>query len=140
MPNCESRVEVTPEVRDHWSIPVAKISGFRHDGYNRMAKFIAYKAEKWLQASGAVKTWKSIPGKGVSSSQHQAGTCRIGNDPQTSVTNKYGQVHDVDNLFVADGSLNVANGRFNPVLTIMALGNWGSDYIVKDWAHGNRFR
>lgn len=140
MPNFESRVEVSSEVRDHWGIPVAKISGFRLDEDIKTAKFIADKAEKWLKAAGAYQTWKSIPGTGVSGSQHQAGTCRMGNDPQTSVTNKYGQVHGVDNLFVADGSLHVTNGGFNPVLTIMALGYRVSDYIVKEWAHGNRFR
>ena len=64
----------------------------------------------------------------------------MGNDPQSSVTNRYGQVHGVDNLFIADGSLHVTNGGFNPVLTIMALGYWVSDYIVKEWEHGNRFR
>jgi choline dehydrogenase-like flavoprotein len=63
----------------------------------------------------------------------------MGNDPKTSVTNKYGQVHDIDNLFVADGSLHVTNGGFNPVLTIMALGYWVSDYIKKEWK-GTKFR
>jgi len=139
MPNYESRVEVSPEVRDHWGIPVAKISGFKLDEDIKTAEFIADKAEKWLQAAGAIETWKNIPGTGVSGSQHQAGTCRMGDDPQTSVTNKYGQVHGVDNLFIADGSLHVTNGGFNPVLTIMALGYWVSEYIVKEWQHGNRF-
>lgn len=139
MPNFESRVQVSRKVRDHWGIPVAKISGFKLDEDIKTAEFIADKAEQWLLAAGATKTWKSIPGNGVSGSQHQAGTCRMGNDPQTSVTNKYGQVHGVDNLFVADGSLHVTNGGFNPVLTIMALGYWVSDYIVKEWQHGNRF-
>jgi len=57
----------------------------------------------------------------------------MGNDPKTSVTNKYGQVHDIDNLFIADGSLIVSNGGFNPVLTIMALGYWVGEHIVKSF-------
>ncbi len=140
MPNFESRVEVAPDVLDHWGMPVAKISGFKHHEDIRTAEFIAEKAAKWLEAAGAYKVWKSIPGTGVSGSQHQSGTCRMGNDPQTSVTDKYGRVHEVDNLFVADGSLHVTNGAFNPVLTIMALGYWVSDYIVKEWKGGNRFK
>ncbi len=63
----------------------------------------------------------------------------MGNDPQTSVVNRYGQVHEIDNLFVADGSLHVTNGGFNPALTIMALGYWVSDYIKREW-QGSRFR
>ena len=45
----------------------------------------------------------------------------MGLDPRTSVTDRWGRVHDHDNLFVVDGSLHVTNGGFNPVLTIMAL-------------------
>ncbi|MDI6402500.1 GMC family oxidoreductase [Balneolaceae bacterium ANBcel3] len=139
MPNFESRVEVSQNVRDHWGVPVAKISGFKLDEDIRTAHFIADKAEKWMEAAGAVKIWRNIPDTGVSGSQHQSGTCRMGNDPKTSVTDKYGRVHDIDNLFIADGSLHVTNGAFNPVLTIMALGYWVSDYIIKEWEHGNRF-
>lgn len=140
IPNFESRVQVSQEVRDHWGVPVAKISGFRLDEDIKTAKFINQKAEEWLKAAGAVHIWHSLPGKGVSGGQHQAGTCRMGDDPHTSVTDKYGKVHGVDNLFVADGSLHVTNGAFNPVLTIMALGYWVSDYIVKEWNHGNHFK
>jgi choline dehydrogenase-like flavoprotein len=57
----------------------------------------------------------------------------MGNDPTTSVTDKHGRVHDIDNLFVADGGLHVTNGGFNPVLTIMALGYWVSHHIKSDW-------
>ena len=57
----------------------------------------------------------------------------MGDDPKTSVVNKHCQIHDCDNVFVADGSVHVTNGGFNPVLTILALGYYASDYIVKNW-------
>lgn len=63
----------------------------------------------------------------------------MGNDPKTSVCDKYGRVHNVPNLFVADGSLNVTNGGFNPALTIMSLGYWVGGYIASEWNKGNRF-
>ena len=63
----------------------------------------------------------------------------MGNDPKTSVTNRYGQIHEIDNLFVADGSLNVSNGGFNPRLTIMALGYWVGGHIAREWK-GTKFR
>ena len=136
MPVFASRVEVDPSVTDHWGIPVARISGYRHPHDLEISQFVAEKAQQWLREAGAFETWISLPGRGVSGGQHQAGTCRMGNDPQTSVTNRYGQLHDVDNLFVADGSLHVTNGGFNPVLTIMALGYWVSDYICREWQTG----
>ncbi len=139
MPVFEARVEADPEVKDHWGIPVARLSGHRHEHDLEASRFMASKAEMLIKETGAIQTWTSVPGTGLSGGQHQAGTCRMGNDPKSSVTNRYGQVHDIDNLFVADASLHVTNGGFNPVLTIMALGYWVSNYIKKEWK-GARFR
>lgn len=139
MPSFAARVEVDPEVKDHWGIPVARISGRRHKLDLECGTFIAKKAAEILQEAGATKTWLSIAGRGVSGGQHQAGTCRMGDDRRTSVTNRYGQLHDIDNLFVADGSLHVTNGGFNPSLTILALGYWVADYICSQW-QGTKFK
>lgn len=98
------------------------------------------KAELWLKEAGAVKTvsfrWTSLDTP--SGGQHQAGTCRMGNDPQTSVVDKFCRVHDSDNLYVIDGSVHPNNGGFNPVLTIMAVAYYASDNLVKAWngTHG----
>ncbi|MBI5685066.1 MAG: GMC family oxidoreductase [Verrucomicrobia bacterium] len=140
IPVFDARVEVDPEVKDHWGIPVARISGSRHPHDIEIGRFTSSKAELWLKEAGAIQTWTTVPGLGVSGGQHQAGTCRMGNDPKTSVTNKHGQLHDIPNIFVADGSLHVTNGGFNPVLTIMALGYWVGDYIRKNWKGPKSFR
>ena len=63
----------------------------------------------------------------------------VKSDAKVEILNKFGQVHDVDNVFVADGSLFVTGGGFNPVLTIMALGYWVGDYIVSNW-NGSKFK
>jgi len=139
IPNFEARVTIDLDIKDYWGIPVARLSGSRH-AYDRTGcKFMSEKAEEILKEAGAVYTWQSVGGRGLSGGQHQAGTARMGNDPKTSVTNKYGQVHDIDNLFIADGSLNVTNGGFNPALTIMALGYYVGDYIAKNW-NGSKFK
>ena len=52
---------------------------------------------------------------------HLMGTCRMGNDPKTSVCNPFGQTHDVRNLFIADGSLFPTSTPANPTLTIQAM-------------------
>ncbi|MCX6954776.1 MAG: GMC family oxidoreductase [Verrucomicrobia bacterium] len=136
MPVFDARIQVDPTVRDHWGIPVARLSGSRHPHDIEIGRFLSAKAEQWLKAAGAVRILPSIPGMGLSGGQHQAGTCRMGDDPKTSVTNKHGQVHDIPNLFVADGSLHVTNGGFNPALTIMALGYWVGDHIKRRWKAG----
>ena len=139
MPVFESRVELDPRVEDAWGIPVARISGHRHSHDTEVGQFLASKAESWLKTSGAVETWTWRSGSEVSGGQHQAGTCRMGEDPRTSVVNRHCQVHDVDNLFVVDGGVHVTNGGFNPVLTIMAVAYWASAYITAEWK-GTRFK
>ena len=139
IPVFDSRVQVDPKVKDYWGIPVVRLSGLNHPKTIETAKYVALKAETWLKECGAVQTWLKVPGRGLSGNQHQAGTCRMGDDPKTSVVNEYGQVHDVPNLFVVDGSVHVTNGGFNPALTIMAIAYRASDHMVKTWK-GTQFR
>ncbi len=136
MPAWDSRVQVDPVVRDAWGIPVARMSGDRHPHTLEIARAMAGKAEEWLKAAGAIRTWRKIPGRGLSGGQHQAGTCRMGNDPKTSVVDPQCRVHDFDNVYVIDGSVHVTNGGFNPVLTIMAIAYRSSEHLVR--AHRGR--
>ncbi len=134
MPVFESRVQLDPEVTDYWGMPVPALSGERHPLDYEHCKFLSARAEKILIEAGAIKTWQAVGGRGgPSGGQHQTGTLRMGNDKKTSVVNKFGQVHEIDNLFVADGSVFVTGGGFNPVLTIMAIGYWVGDYIANLW-------
>ncbi len=137
IPLFESRVEVDPAVRDHWGIPVARMGGRRHPLVLEIARFIAAQAENWVREAGATDIWTRVPtGLQGAGGQHQAGTCRMGSDPTTSVTDRHGRVHEIDNLYISDGSLHVTNGGFNPALTIMALGYWVGHHIVQDWRGG----
>ncbi len=133
MPVFDSRVQVDPEVKDYWGIPVARLSGGRHAHTIEIGKYLASKAELWLKEAGATMVWPSIPGPGLSAGQHQAGTCRMGRDPKTSVVDKTCRVHGHDNLYVIDGSVHVTNGGFNPVLTIMAVAYYASDNLKRTW-------
>ena len=140
MPVFEARVEVDPKMKDHWGIPAARLSGHRHENDVVGAKFLASKAEAWLTEAGAERTvaFDWVSREALSGGQHQAVTCRMGNDPKTSVVDRYCRVHDVDNLYVIDGSVHVTNGGFNPVLTIMAIAYYASENLVTAWrgTHG----
>ncbi|MFZ1976519.1 MAG: GMC family oxidoreductase [Bacteroidota bacterium] len=139
MPFFDSRVQVDPSVKDHWGIPVVRLSGHRHPKDVEGCEFLSSKAEMILKEAGASSTWQGVGGRGLSGGQHQAGTCRMGDDPRTSVADEFGRVHDTPNLFIADASLHVTNGGFNPALTIMALGYWVAEHIAAEWQKGNRF-
>jgi choline dehydrogenase-like flavoprotein len=137
MPVFSSRVQVDPKVKDYWGISVARLSGVDHPHNIELCKFASDKAELWLKEAGAIQvTRRQKTQSWLSAGQHQAGTCRMGNDPKTSVVDKHCKLHDVDNLFVVDASVHVNNGGFNPVLTIMAVAYYASDYIKRAWRGG----
>ena len=68
---------------------------------------------------------------------HEVGTTRMGDDPKTSVVNRYCQAHDVKNLFIADGGPFVTNADKNVTWTILALSMRTSEYIAQERNKGN---
>ncbi|MBZ5581716.1 MAG: GMC family oxidoreductase [Acidobacteriia bacterium] len=133
MPMFAARVELDPKVKDYWGIPVARLSGSKHPHTLDIARFMAEKAEAWLKEAGAAQTWRRMPGPSLSGGQHQAGTCRMGNDPKTSVVDRDCRLHDVDNVYVIDAGVHVTNGGFNPALTILANAYRASERLVNAW-------
>jgi choline dehydrogenase-like flavoprotein len=140
IPSATGRVTIDPAVRDKWGMPVARFEGNVHPHTFEIGDKQAERAAAWLKEAGAINTslmaWHP---ESVSAGQHQAGTCRMGNDPRSSVVNRNCQLHDVDNVFVIDGSVHVTNGGFNPVLTIMAVAYHASAALVRNWK-GTAFR
>ncbi len=134
IPSATGRVTIDPQVRDQWDLPIARFEGNVHPHTYEIGDVQAKRAEAWLKEAGAISTsltnWHSTT---VSAGQHQAGTCRMGDDPRASVVNRNCQLHDVDNVFVIDGSVHVTNGGFNPVLTIMAVAYYASSSLVRNW-------
>ena len=83
-----------------------------------------------LEAAGATNVHLyggvSVPGFAI----HETGTARLGDNPKTSVLNRFNQAHDVKNLFVTDGACFVSGSCQNPTLTMMALTVRACEYIV----------
>ena len=124
VPSAASRVTVEPSVTDRNGMPAVRLlAGAPEPNDARAAAFLGRRAEEWLRASGArtATPLRWALSKGPSAGQHQAGTCRMGTDPRSSVTDPWGRVWGHDGVTIADGSLHVTNGGVNPVLTILAL-------------------
>jgi choline dehydrogenase-like flavoprotein len=134
IPSADARVTLDPSVKDKFGLPVARFSGNVHPHTFEIGEVQGKRAEAWLKEAGAIHT-SIMAGRpeSVSAGQHQAGTCRMGNDPKASVVNRNCQLHDVDNAFVIDSSVHVTNGGFNPALTIMAIAYMASDALVHNW-------
>ena len=82
-----------------------------------------------LDAAGAEKSWRR-PVQATNGGEHLLGTCRMGNDPASSVVDAKHRSHDISNLFICDGSSFVTSGRGQPTMTIMALAFRAADHII----------
>ncbi|MDX3925889.1 MAG: GMC family oxidoreductase [Shinella sp.] len=130
IPSADCRVSLAHDVLDKYGRPVAQLSGITHPETVRTANYILEKADAWMQAAGAIRSWGRKQTLRLSAGQHQAGTCRMGEDAAISVTDSFGKVWGHDNLFVCDASLHPTNGGYNPVLTVMALAFRNAEHIA----------
>lgn len=143
LPRAENRVDLDPEVKDLYGLPVARVTYANHPNDVAVGAYVSLQlvaiGEAMLQAIGArgtvgitaptptpVTSYAVAPRYVV----HQHGTMRMGSDPRSSVVNRYGQFWEIPNLFVADGSLFTAAGGYNPTHTIEALAHWVASYIA----------
>ena len=126
----ENHVRINKNVSDAWGIPALHIEVKDGDNERNMAKDAANTIEELFHSAG----WDIIsktpnfypPGYSI----HEVGTARMGDNPKTSVLNKYSQSHDIKNLFVVDGASFVTCGWQNPTMTILALSMRASEYLA----------
>ncbi len=143
IPRKENRCELDPTVVDQFGIPVLKFN-YQWSDYERyQARHMQDTFEELIHAMGGhpigdkptkEQDWGLLkPGQII----HEVGTTRMGNDPKTSVTNKYCQLHDADNVFVVDAGPFVSQADKNCTWTIMALAMRTSEYIVEQYKKRN---
>lgn len=124
LPQANNRIDLDPKVRDFRGLPAARVTYAPHQHDKAAALFFTAKLEAMcLAAPGAVAA-AMLPNALLSDAApttfHQAGTTRMGNNPDLSVTDKMGRMHEVENLHVVDGSTFVTFPGFNPTLTVLA--------------------
>jgi choline dehydrogenase-like flavoprotein len=121
LPRKENRVTLDPDVRDAWGLPVLRFDYRFGDNELKMAKDMADTVEEMLRAAGAenIKVERELlpPGWSI----HEIGTARMGDDPRTSVTDRFCRLHDVPNVYVGDGSPFVSGGTQNTTWSILAM-------------------
>jgi choline dehydrogenase-like flavoprotein len=118
-----------PDLKDAWGLPALRMTYKDHPDDLRLTDWLNARAYELLDAAGAVRKW-SFPAQEQQFAVHLLGTCRMGNDPKTSVINSDHQTHDVKNLFLCDGSSLVTSGRGQPTMTIEALAFRAADRIT----------
>jgi choline dehydrogenase-like flavoprotein len=137
LPRRENHVRINKDVKDAWGIPVLHIQTRYGDNEHAMAKDAMETLDELCRNAGfevmARHAQMVPPGESI----HELGTCRMGDNPKTSVLNKWNQSHDIKNLFVVDGSSFVSGGSQNPTLTILALSMRASEYLAEHLRAGN---
>ncbi|MEO1370223.1 MAG: GMC oxidoreductase, partial [Acidobacteriota bacterium] len=118
LPNAETFVDLDPEVRDRWGLPVARIHLHVPDHHRRCGQWVMDRAFELLTDLGAERFVRHSVGGTSSYLVH--GTCRAGDDPSTSVVDRFCRTHEVENLYVVDGSFMPTSGGASPTLTILA--------------------
>ncbi len=121
LPRKENRVFLDAETKDAWGIPVLRFDYRFGDNETRMAKDMAETADEMLRAAGAedIKVDGTMlpPGWSI----HEIGTARMGDDPRTSVTDRFCRLHDVPNVYLADAAPFVSGGTQNTTWSILAM-------------------
>ena len=121
LPQGSNNVTLDPTYKDKFGRPAIRCTYMDHEDDLATMRWFLNKSTELMEAAGAVKIAATYPETGQEGSSHLLGTCRMGDDPNTSVIDSNNRSHDVPNLFMCDGSTLVTSGRGQPTMTIMAL-------------------
>jgi len=130
LPYLDNRIDLDPEVRDVRGFPVARMTyrGRRHELVAsehhgaRLLRILQEMGAVWTTTtSSPVAEIKDPRESPVPESRHVMGTARMGTDPGTSVVDRHGRLHGLDNVVVADSSVFVTSTGYGPTLTLTAL-------------------
>jgi choline dehydrogenase-like flavoprotein len=128
----ENRVELDPEVKDKWGIPVLKIHFTHHENDYKLIADFQQKAEELFRKAGGERLGgptRSI--RNLGSSIHEVGTARMSASAKEGVLNSWCQTHDIPNLYVFGGNAFPSTGDKHPTLTFMALTARGCDHLLE---------
>jgi choline dehydrogenase-like flavoprotein len=126
MPRETNRVTLNAEEKDKYGMPIPHVHFDDHPNDIAMRSHAMMQGAAVYEAAGAVESYETPPYP----STHNLGTSRMSENPRDGVVNKWGQTHDIKNLFVSDGSQFTTGGAENPTLTIVALAIRQAEYIA----------
>jgi choline dehydrogenase-like flavoprotein len=137
IPKLSNMVSLDPSKKDEWGMPLLKVNIDYDDNDERMIRdFIGQMTEMFTKAGFSdirASDSKQAPGLDI----HEMGGVRMGNDPKTSLLNKWNQLHNCLNVFVTDGACMTSTSTQNPSLTYMALTARAADHALRELKKGN---
>jgi choline dehydrogenase-like flavoprotein len=136
LPRAENRVTLHERRTDQWGLPLLHIQCAHGENERRLAQRASADAMQMLKEAGFENVSDLGSPLPPGSAVHETGTARMGHDPATSVLNGHNQAHDVQNLFITDGSCMASTGSVNPSLTYMALSARAANHAADRLASG----
>ena len=133
MPRESNAITLNGEVKDQFGLPAPNVHFDDHDNDHAMRNHAFKQGSAVYEAAGATKTIETPPYP----STHNLGTNRMSAKAGDGVVNKWGQTHDIDNLFISDGSVFTTGASENPTLTIVTLAIRQADYIAEQMGKNN---
>jgi len=130
MPNIENRIELVDD-KDELDMPLAKIV---HSFDRDAAALWNANFEEGLKIAKATDAKEVWSGRGNMPTIHLMGGTIMGTEAGNSVTNSYGQTHELANLYVAGPGIFPTAGASNPTYTILALSLRGAEHLAKSWS------
>jgi choline dehydrogenase-like flavoprotein len=137
IPKESNYVALDKTLKDQWGIPQLKISVAYDDNDEKMKKDYVEQLTEMFTSAGFTNIKASTDNRAPGLDIHEMGGARMGNDPKTSVLNKWNQMHAVKNVFVTDGACMTSTSCQNPSLTYMAFTARAADYAVSEMKKGN---
>jgi len=120
IPHEWTRITLDPVIRDRRGMPAVRLRGTAHDATRVNVAAMAGHCSDWLRAAGGRRIITREMPIAVQGQEHSAGTARLSSDPSLGACDPQGRLWGMRNVFVADASLHVTNGGFNPALTVIA--------------------
>ncbi len=133
MPQASNAVTLHPTEKDQFGLPIPNVHYDDHANDVAMRNYAYKQGAAVYQAVGATRIIEVPPYP----STHNLGTCRMSEKSGDGVCNRWGQTHDVKNLFISDGSQFTTSAGENPTLTIVALAIRQADRIAAESARQN---
>ena len=137
IPKESNMVSLDPSKKDEWGMPLLKVNIDYDDNDERMiGDFMGQMTEMFTKAGFSdirASDSKQAPGLDI----HEMGGVRMGNDPKTSLLNKWNQLRTCQNVFVTDGACMTSTSTQNPSLTYMALTARAADHALRELKKGN---
>lgn len=127
----ENRVYVDPSLTDEFGVPLSQVQYSLSNKDRQTADQVAQGIRDSAAAMGVTLDESSLVLRPPGSDMHESCTCRMGDDPATSTTNRHCQVHGVQGLYVADNSVLPTLSAAGPVLSNVALAIRLADHIVR---------